>query len=142
MKLRLRSPAADDIFISYSRQDANTYAVGLADELTKKGFSCFFDRLGTEANRDLPPSLLNKIESCAMLVLIGTSGAAKSKFVGQELDAFAAARGSSRIVPLDVGGALEASAWYQRIAGIAPEREDGKALEHGNPSPSVVSRIE
>jgi hypothetical protein len=35
----LRSLAAADIFISYLRSDARTYAAGLADELTKRGFS-------------------------------------------------------------------------------------------------------
>jgi hypothetical protein len=39
MSLRLLS--ADDIFISYARRDSSTYASGLADELTKRGFSCF-----------------------------------------------------------------------------------------------------
>lgn len=142
MKIKFLSLAADDIFISYSRQDANTYAVGLADELTKKGFSCFFDRLGTEANRNLPPSLIKKIKSCSMLVLVGTSAAGKSKFVSKEIDEFATANGSSRIVPVDFGGTLQSSDWYSQIAGIAPETEDGKSLETGNPSPTVVSRIE
>ena len=71
-----RSLAADDIFISYTRLDASTYAAGLADELTKKGFSCFIDKLGTDPNKDLPDMLLRKLKSCAMLVVVGTDRAA------------------------------------------------------------------
>src|SRR6185436_13542128 len=48
----LQTLGADDIFISYTRLDASTYAAGLADELTKLGFSCFIDKLGTPPARD------------------------------------------------------------------------------------------
>jgi WD40 repeat protein len=58
-----KSLAADDIFISYTRLDASTYAAGLADELTKKGFSCFIDKLGTDPDKDLPDMLLRKLKS-------------------------------------------------------------------------------
>ena len=78
MPFRLSSPGADDIFISYSRRDANTYAVGLADALTRRGFFCFFDRLGTEANADLPPSLIATIRRCTMLVVVGSPAARES----------------------------------------------------------------
>ncbi len=142
MKIKFPSLSADDIFISYSRKDANTYAVGLADELTKRGFSCFFDRLGTDADKNLPPSLIRKIKSCTMLVLVGTSAAAKSKFVTQEIDEFAQANGTSRVVPIDFGGTLANADWYARVVGIAPEMEDVNTLLSGNPTPTVVNRIE
>jgi hypothetical protein len=48
--LPLPLPLADDIFISYSRKDGNTYVAGLADELRRREFSCFFDKLGTDAD--------------------------------------------------------------------------------------------
>src|SRR5262245_60754571 len=69
--MRFRYPFADDIFISYARRDSSTYATGLADELTKLGFSCFIDRLGTEANPELPDSLRHKLRSCSLLVVVG-----------------------------------------------------------------------
>ncbi len=40
----------DDIFISYSRVDS-TYALSLANELTKKKLSCFLDQWGTPPRR-------------------------------------------------------------------------------------------
>ncbi len=142
MKIKFPSLSADDIFISYSRKDANTYAVGLADQLTKRGFSCFFDRLGTDADRNLPPSLIRKIKGCTMLVLVGTDAAGASKFVTQEIDEFAEANGTSRAVPIDFGGTLATAVWYPKIVGIAPESEDAVALLSGNPSATVVNRIE
>ena len=49
----------DDIFISYSRRDASLYAAGLADELTKRSFSCFIDQLGTDPDKNLPEEPLD-----------------------------------------------------------------------------------
>ena len=86
--MRLRLLSADDIFISYSRKDAATYALGLADALTKIGFSCFLDRLGTEAATELPPLLLKKLKGCAMLVVVGTDGAIDSSAMEQEIAEF------------------------------------------------------
>ena len=142
MRLALPRLSADDIFISYSRRDGNTYAAGLADELTRRGFSCFFDKLGTDADRNLPPSLTGRIRSCAMLVVIGSPAASASRFVAQEVEEFAGARGTSRAVPIYFGAPDAAGGWQDTLVGIAPEVEDSAALESGNPSPAVVNRIE
>src|SRR5215510_7686600 len=100
MRLTFSALSADDIFISYSRKDGNTYAVGLAEELTRRGFSCFFDRLGTDANSQLPSTLTHKIKHCAMLVVVGSPAARESLFVAQEVEGFAQANGTSRAVPI------------------------------------------
>lgn len=132
----------DDIFISYSRRDANTYASGLADALAAKGFSCYFDRLGADASRELPPSLVRKLKGCSMMVLVSTAGAAGSEAVTREVSEFAQVRGTARIVPIDFGGALAEARWYSRVEGIAAEGESAAALSDGTPSDAVVSRIE
>jgi hypothetical protein len=92
--MRFRLLPADDIFISYSRRDATTYANGLADALTRAGFSCFFDRYGTDADAGLPAPLLKKVRAASMLVLVATEGAKESWAVGQEISEFTKARGS------------------------------------------------
>lgn len=138
-----RSLAADDIFISYTRLDASTYAAGLADELTKKGFSCFIDKLGTDPNKDLPDMLLRKLKSCAMLVVVGTERAATRQTITDEVSNFLEAGRRSSIVPIDFGGAIYRAKWYPLVEGIAPEPEKNPtALDDGEVSPSVVSRIE
>lgn len=138
-----RSLAADDIFISYTRLDASTYANGLADELTKKGFSCFIDKLGTEPNKDLPDTLLRKLKSCAMLVIVGTDRAASRQTITDEVKNFLDTGRKYSIVPIDFGGAIYRADWYPLIEGVAPEPEKNPiALDDGEPSPSVVSRIE
>src|SRR4030095_6519861 len=51
-------------------------------------------------------------------------------------------RGSS-IVPIDFGGSVYRANWYPLVEGIAPEPEKNPlALDDGEPSPSVLSRIE
>ncbi len=138
-----RSLAADDIFISYTRLDASTYAAGLADELTKKGFSCFIDKLGTDPNKDLPDMLRRKIKSCAMLVIVGTERAATRQTIAEEVSEFLATGRRSSVVPVDFGGAVYRATWYPLVEGIAPEPEKNpEALDDGEPSPSVLSRIE
>ncbi len=141
--MRFRSLAADDIFISYTRLDASTYAAGLADELTKKGFSCFIDKLGTDPNKDLPDMLRRKVKSCAMLVVVGTDRAAARKTIADEVSEFLRTGRGSSIVPIDFGGAVYRANWYPLVEGIAPEPEKNPlALDDGEPSPSVLSRIE
>ena len=63
-----RSFAAADIFISYTRLDASTYAAGLAYERTKKGFSCFIDKLGTVPDKDLPDHRRRKFTAFVLRV--------------------------------------------------------------------------
>src|SRR5215216_5368129 len=106
-----RSLAADDIFISYTRLDASTYAAGLADELTKLGFSCFIDRLGTDPDSGLPGTLRRKIRSCSMLVVIGTERAAARETVEQEIREYLST-GRTSIVPVNFGDAVYNARWY------------------------------
>lgn len=137
----LQALGADDIFISYTRLDASTYAAGLADELTQLGFSCFIDRLGTDPNKDLPDTLRRKIRSCSMLVVVGTPRAAARETIEQEIREFLAT-GRTSIVPVDFGDAIYDARWYPLVEGIAPEPElNPNALNDGDPSDSVVSRI-
>lgn len=140
--MRLFFPlSGDDVFISYSRRDGALYAAGLADKLTEKKLSCFIDKLGTEPNHDLPPSLRKKIKSCTVFVLIGTEKAAQSVFVQREIAEFKQTRRT--ILPIDFDGNVGKAVWYEEIPGLAVETEkDATALETGNPSQNVVNFIE
>ncbi|HSK70830.1 MAG TPA: TIR domain-containing protein, partial [Pyrinomonadaceae bacterium] len=140
--MRLLFPlTGDDVFISYSRKDGALYAAGLADKLTEKNLSCFIDKLGTEPNHDLPPSLRKKIKNCTVFVLIGTEKAAESEFVKKEITEFK--QTGRTILPVDFDGNVGKAVWYEDIPGLAPEPErDLTALETGEPSQNVVSFIE
>ena len=141
--MQFRSLAADDIFISYTRLDASTYATGLADELTKKGFSCFIDKLGTDPDKDLPGMLLRKIRNSAMLVVVCTERAGTRQTIEDEIKHFLRTGRRSSVVLVDFAGAVYGARWYKLVEGIAPEPETNlNALNDGDPSPSVVSRIE
>jgi hypothetical protein len=141
--MALRSLADDDIFISYSRRDASTYAAGLADELTKRGFSCFIDRLGTDPDEALPNSLKRRIRGCAMLIVVCTEWGGTRQAIAEEIDEFLRTGRRSSVIPVDFSGAVYGARWYKLIEGIAPEVEaNPHALRDGDPSPSVVSRIE
>src|ERR1044071_8629938 len=143
VNMPFRSLAADDIFISYTRLDASTYAAGLADELTKKGFSCFIDKLGTDPDKDLPDMLLRKLKSCAMLVGVGTERAATRQTIADEAKEFLTTGPKSCVVPIDYSGAIYRASWYSLVEGIAPEPEKNPAaVDDGEPSLSVLSRIE
>jgi len=137
----------DDIFISYYRNDADLYAVGLDNELTKKGYSCFTDHRGTDAGRMPAETLFRKIQGCKMLVLLGSGGAVASDPVAQEVERFAKANGTSRIVPVsfDRGEApaeWKAAGWFEKVEGIKRAREKREALDSGKPSDDVIERIE
>jgi WD40 repeat protein len=136
----IRSLLAEDIFISYARKDSSTYATGLADELTKRGYACFIDRLGTESNHSLPHSLRRKLRNCALLVVVVTKWSGTRESIQSEVVEFKKTRRT--IVPVVLDDSLSAAIWYDDIAGIAPEHEaNTEALNDGIPSEAVINRI-
>ena len=139
----LKSLDADDIFISYSREDGSAYLTGLDAALSARGFSCFTDKRGTDADRLPPKTLFRKIRLCKTLVLLGTPGAlGKPDNITPELKEFAEANGTSRIVCVSFDRGTEFAdwpkAWDSYVVGKAREREDPDALKTGKPSPAVV----
>jgi hypothetical protein len=87
--------------------------------------------------------LRRKIKSCAMLVVVGTERAATRQTIADEVREFLQTGRSSSVVPVDFGGAVYRANWYPLVEGIAPEPEKNpEALDDGEPSPSVLSRIE
>jgi hypothetical protein len=149
----LKSLDADDIFISYSRDDGEAYLTGLDAALSNGGFSCFTDKRGTDANKLPPATLFEKIRLCKTLVLLATPGALSSpENIMPEVQEFAEANGTSRIIAVSFDRKTESSAstpiadwsnspWYRYVEGKSREREDPNALKTGEPSPFVVNSI-
>jgi WD40 repeat protein len=133
----------DDVFISYARKDGSLYAMGLADALTKEGFSCFLDKLGTDAGPKPSSELLRKAARCRMLILVGTDVATRSQPVLEEVEAFAIANGTSNIVPITFGSGVNWSEalWYRRVQGVDCAQESPEALRTGAPNELVVTWI-
>lgn len=157
----------DDVFVSYSRSDGATFAAGLATELTVRGFSCRLDQWGTESGKQMPKSLTDALRRSALLVLVGTEGAASSIHVNEEVRTikllkrpiapivFEGVRLRDDKTPKDgrlvrlselppetpVLSAPEA-VWAEEIEGQALTCEDNAALETGKPSDRVLNTIE
>lgn len=152
MKLKLKLPRpldADDLFISYSREDGATYLDGLSEALSQMGFSCFDDRSGTEAGRLPPKTLFRRIRNCQTFVLLATPAAVgDSEFLAQEVRAFADANGTARIVAVSFDGGRDSlddwsgAGWVEQVDGKARARELPEAVTTGTPSDAVLSRIE
>jgi hypothetical protein len=146
----------DDIFISYSRVDS-TYALSLANELTKRNLSCFLDQWGTPPGETLPDELIGTIKKCSTMVLIGSKNASDSENVGLEVKEFLET--NRPIIPIsfvadevitnvaddfnkqNLTGTLEQSTWYPLIKGIAKTTEVLSALKTRTPSENVILRI-
>jgi hypothetical protein len=143
----LKSLDADDIFISYSREDGSAYLTGLDAALSEKGFSCFTDRRGTDADPLPPATLFRKIRSCKTLVLLATPGAIKRpENIAAEVAEFAKTNGTARIVCVSFDRGMELAdwpntPWYIHVEGKAREREDPNSLITGEPTPAVVAAI-
>jgi WD40 repeat protein len=142
----LKTLDADDIFISYSREDGSAYLTGLDAALSARGFSCFTDRRGTDAGRLPPETLFRRIRLCKTFVLLGTPGAVASpENITPELKEFADANGTSRIICVSFDGGKEfddfPEAWNDFVVGKAREREAPEALKTGTPSESVVAAV-
>jgi WD40 repeat protein len=138
----------DDIFISYSRNDGGDYVLGLDNELTKKGYSCFTDNKGTDAGKELPADLYRRIRASKMLIFLGTPGAvARPEYVAREVAEFSNANGTLRIVPIsfDKGeeeiAKWERTIWWEKVQGKTRIRESFATLKTGSPSIEVINRI-
>jgi hypothetical protein len=143
----LKSLYADDIFISYSRKDGAAYLTGLDAALSKRGFSCFTDKRGTDAGKLPPETLYSKIRACKTLVLLATPKALeKPQNIAPEITHFANANGTSRIICVSFDqdeefGDWENTPWYTHVEGKAREREHPSTLKTGEPSEKVVEQI-
>jgi WD40 repeat protein len=143
----LKSLDADDIFISYSRADGEAYLTGIDAALSKRGYSCFSDKRGTDADPFPPATLFRKIRLCKTLVLLGTPGAmAEPKHITPEIQEFATANGTSRIIAISFDRETiltdwSKMPWHTQVQGKARERENPKALVTGEPLPSIVNNI-
>jgi len=126
----------DDIFVSYSRKDGMNYAPALAAQLTKRGFLCFIDLLGSDPNEKVPDTLKEKVRRSTVFVLIGTQAAANSTAVAEEVAEFVTTR--RPIIPIDINGALVGAAFEHLIQGLARTDEIDGAV----PSEAVLTRIE
>jgi WD40 repeat protein len=124
-----------DVFISYSREDGLDYASALANRLATR-FVCRFDLWGTTPGSRLPPELIRAIRHTAVFVLIGTSGAGKSKQVYQEVTEYI--KTGRPLVPIDVDRSLQQSALWNLIGGLPITYEVANAPA---PSDRTDSRI-
>ncbi len=129
----------DDVFISYSRADASDYAPALAARLNK--YICYLDQLGTSPGEQISPHIINKIHRSTVLVLVGTTAAAASDAVEDEIREFL--KTGRPIIPINVDQALVRASWYGSvIRGMALADESREAVKSAIPSDAVVKRIE
>src|SRR3954469_3260213 len=86
-----------DVFISYSRRDAD-FVAGLAHALTQRGKQPWLDVQGIEDGEVFPQALRSAIEGTDGFVFVISPEAAASSFCGQEVDHALAV--GKRIVPV------------------------------------------
>ena len=130
----------DDIFVLYSRADGATYAAGLANELTARGFACKLDQWGSQPGKEIPGPLRAALRRSSMLVLVASPAAAASEQVGKEIVEFH--RTGRAIVPIDIGGALRSASFWPQLEGLHISHDDAAALKTGDPNRDIVNRIE
>jgi WD40 repeat protein len=128
-----------DLFISYARVDAFRYATRLANQLIKKGFTCYLDQLDTVADERVPDKVKKAIRRSTRFVLVGSKGAVLSDAIKEELAIVR--EGSRHIIPINVDKALEAEGWYSQITGLPKIAETEESLHRGRPSREVIRGI-
>jgi len=106
-----------DFFISYSRSDGSVFALALARALAEKGFTCYLDQWGSEANVKVPKSLIRTLLNSKMMILLSTEASRYSEHVLEEIRQFSTTKRG--IIPIstlvDHGGAI----WKHAVTGIA-----------------------
>lgn len=114
-----------DFFISYSRQDANAYALRITNYLIDKGYSCYIDKWGSEPGKTLPLHLKKIIKNASILIIVGSPAAAKSGPISEEIDIFLKTK--RMIIPVDFE-AIRTAIWWPKIEGLAVTEEPATAL--------------
>jgi WD40 repeat protein len=134
-----------DIFISYSRSDANKYAPNLALALQTKRpkLSFYLDKWIAPPSGKMPHSLKRHLRWSSILVLVCTKKAVNSDFVKDEIRSFV--RLGRKVIPIDVDRCFfdlgqDEDIWSE-VGGASPEPEVRQAIESGQPSDAVVERI-
>lgn len=136
----MRFIAGEDIFVSYSRADAVTYAQSLANELSKRDFVCYLDQWGSQPGEELPAGLKLTLWRSTVLVVVGSTGATRSTAVRDEIEIFLKTKRT--LIPISIDGALEQASWFAKVSGLALSKDSGNALLSGEPSESIVNRID
>ena len=130
-----------DVFISYARRDGKEYALKLRDQLKALDFSCFLDYDELPAGNSLNKTLKKAIRKSAILVVVGTERAIKSRYVELEIAEFS--KTTRAIIPIDIAGTLADPPW-----SVIKERdivwidEAAESLVKGVPSPNVADSID
>src|SRR6266850_665401 len=130
-----------DIFISYARRDGKGYASKLKEQLTRLDFSCFLDYDELPAGNSLNRTLKRAIKRSATIIVVGTEGALKSRYVELEVGEFT--RTGRAIIPIDFEGSLADAPWQvlkERDLVWVDETKD--ALAKNAPSPPVADAID
>jgi hypothetical protein len=132
-----------DIFVSYARADAISYADGLAAALLARNMAPQIDLWDSTPGAELPAALIAALRHSRMLVIIGSPEAIKSPNVKHEIETFLETGG--RIVPIGFSDALiQTAPWYRLIQGLPITYEPPSDILRtgGKPSEMVVNRIE
>ena len=137
--------AAPDVFVSYARSDATSYAEAIAAFLAdpKRKFSCHIDQWDTSPGVCIPSSILRAARRCHAAVIVGSPAALASKAVHAEVKELTASKRTIVVIELP-SSPISNAIWYPLIQGIAPVRETGDlaAVLAGKPSQTVCNRLE
>jgi hypothetical protein len=135
-----------DIFISYSRQDANKYAPALVMALKErnKQLTFYLDRWLAPSSSTLPASLERHLRWSSLMVVICTEHAVfPGSFVRDEILLFGRLR--RKMIPIDVDHFFETLCADEimgpLLGGEAPEIETWEAIGAGRPTEEVINRV-
>lgn len=120
-----------DIFISYSRNDYDTYSVGkLLDSLNHRGFKVWLDKGEVDPGSEFMAAIFRAIESCKVLVFLSSKESNQSRYV--QLEILYAQAKKKIIIPIT----LDNSDFNSSLLGFLNSRNYVK-LESYNWAPCV-----
>src|SRR5437667_265488 len=93
-----------DIFISYRRNEATKYANALYARLRSEDFLCFLDDHESPPGTSLTRSIERALKRSRVLILVATTKAFESEWVGREIEKFGRYR--RPIIPINIQRAL------------------------------------
>jgi len=141
LKLLSRARFKYDVFISYRREEASTYAKSLSERLKESGYRCFLDYEELPPGHRLSDSLRGAIRRSNTFVLIGSQKALESEYVQLEVQEFAGTR--RLLLPIDIGDSIARFPGGQIIdRDLIRIPETQKQFESGVPALRVTDEID
>jgi outer membrane protein OmpA-like peptidoglycan-associated protein len=130
--------SGSDFFISYSHTDGRFYATALSNLLQEKKYSCYLDMHTSQPGLFTPGSVLTKLKSANVLIVLSTPASRYSNEVRKEIELFVSTKRPVFIIGADIASD---NVWKELVVGLPVNKVSAEAMLDGVVNDKLVSLL-